>query len=61
MVVNAAGFCIGKKCSDGQIVEIMVLWEIVCQVFWMVAVNDLSMLEKGVTMGRMFVSACGVS
>ena len=33
---------------------------IVCQFLWMVAMNDLPMSEKGVKMGKMFVSVCGV-
>ena len=41
--------------------EIMALWAIVCQILWVVAVNDLPMNEKGVIMGRMFVSVCGAS
>ena len=31
---------------------------IMCQCLWMVAANDLPMFEKGVMMGRMFVSVC---
>ena len=33
---------------------------IVCQCLWMVAANNLPMFEKGVMMGRMFVSVCVV-
>ena len=31
---------------------------IMCQCLWMVAANDLPMFEKGVMMGRIFVSVC---
>ena len=43
------------KGLDGQIVESMVSQAIVCQFLYMVVVNDFSMSEKGVTMGRMFL------
>ena len=33
----------------------MVSQEIVCQFLYMLVVNDLSMSEKGVTVGRMFL------
>ena len=33
---------------------------IVCQLLWMVALNNLPLSEKGVIMERIFVSACGV-
>ena len=33
---------------------------IVCRFSFIVAVNSLPMYEEGVTMGRMFISVCGV-
>ena len=49
------GFVQVDKSSDGHIVESMVSQAIVCQFLYMVVVNDFSMSEKGVTMGRMFL------
>ena len=34
--------------------------EILCQFFYIIAMSSLPMSEKGVTMGRMLVSVCGV-
>ena len=45
---------------DGQIVESVVSLAIMCQLLCIVAVNSLPMSEKGVLMGRMFVTVCGV-
>ena len=61
MVVNGTGLGIGAdKSFDGQMVESVVSLAIVCQFLCMVAVNSLPVSEKGVTMGRMLVSDCGV-
>ena len=63
IVVNTARFFFfffADKGLDDQIVETVASLAIVCQFLWVVAVNDLSMSEKGVIMGRMFVSLCGV-
>ena len=49
------GFVQVDKGLDGQIVESVVSQEIVCQFLYMLVVNDLSMSEKGVTVGRMFL------
>ena len=40
--------------------ESVVSSSIACQFSWMVAMNDLPLSEKGLLMGRMFVSACGI-
>ena len=45
---------------DGQTVENAVSLAIVCQFLCIVAVNSLSMSAKGIIMGRMFVTVCGV-
>ena len=45
---------------DGHIVESVVLLETICQFLCMMAVSCLPMSEKGVIMGRMLVSVCGV-
>ena len=61
MVVNAAGFGVGCKGLDGQIVvESVVSTAIVRQSLFAVAVDSLPISEKEVTMGRMLVSVCGV-
>ena len=49
------GFVQVDKGLDGQIVGSVVSQEIVCQFLYMLVVNDLSMSEKGVTVGRMFL------
>ena len=45
---------------DGQMVESVASSAMMCQCLWMVAANDVPMFEKGVMMGRMFVSVCVV-
>ena len=45
---------------DGLILVSVVSLAIVCRFSSIVAVNSLPMYEEGVTMGRMFVSVCGV-
>ena len=61
MVVNSARFfSLADKGLDDQIVETVASLAIVCQFLWVVPMNDLSMSEKGVIMGRMFASLCGV-
>ena len=42
-------------------VESVVSLEALCQFLCMIAVSCLPMSEKGVTIGRMLVSVCGVS
>ena len=41
-------------------VESVASLAVICQCLWMVAANDLPLFEKGVMMGRMFVSLCVV-
>ena len=53
-------FLLVGKGLDSQIVENVASLAVVCQVLWTVAVNDLYMSEKGVILGRMFVSVCCV-
>ena len=53
-------FLLVGKGLDGQIVESVASLAVVCQVLWTVTVNDLYMSEKGVILGRMFVSVCCV-
>ena len=45
---------------NGQMVESVVLLGTMCQFLCMMAVSCLPMSEKGVIMGRMLVSVCGV-
>ena len=48
------------KGLDGQTVENVMSLAIVCQFLCIVAVNSLPMSAKGIIMGRMFVTVCGV-
>ena len=45
---------------NGQMVESVVSLAAMCQFLCMMAVSCLPMSEKGVIMGRMLVSVCGV-
>ena len=48
------------KGLDGQMVENVVSLATMCQFMCMMAVNCLPMSEKGVIIGKMLVSVCGV-
>ena len=45
---------------DDPILESVVSLPVVCQFLCIVAVNSLPVSTKGVTMGKMLVSVCGV-
>ena len=51
---------VAHKGLDGQMVESVVLLVTMCQFLCMMAVACLPMSEKGVIMGRILASVCGV-
>ena len=51
---------VAHKGLDGQMVESVVLLLTMCQFLCMMAVACLPMSEKGVIMGRILASVCGV-
>ena len=57
MLLNLA---LADKCLDGQMVESVKSLAVLCQFLSIIAMSNLPMSEKGVTMGRMLVSVCGV-
>ena len=58
--MNTAGFGKADKGLDNQMVESVMSLTTLCQFLCIIALSSLPMSEKGVTMGRMLVSVCGV-
>ena len=58
--MNTAGFGKADKGLDNQMVESVMSLTTLCQFLCIIALSSLPMSEKGVTMGRMLVSFCGV-
>ena len=58
--MNTAGFGKADKGLDGQMVESVMSLTTLCQFLCIIALSSLPMSEKGVTIGRMLASVCGV-